>query len=152
MGRHGLTDAADSEDNLEYGRWRGAVASAIRGRKGQAFLRELLAALDAIEAQRLIGDELANEHGEVCALGALGRARGLDLEAVDYEDHEAVAEFFDINEKLAQEIMWINDEWTRHNNVASMLLRYQQVRKWVLDNIHSCGQLIPVGSSVNGGS
>jgi hypothetical protein len=147
MSRHGLYDASDSEDILEYGRWRGAVASAIRGKKGQAFLRELLAALDAIEAQRLIGDGLENEHGEVCALGAVGRCRGLDLQSVDYEDHEAVADFFGINEKLAQEIMWINDEWVRRNNVPAMMERYHSVRRWVLENIQSRGQLIPAPTS-----
>jgi hypothetical protein len=150
VGRHGLYDAGDSDDALEFGRWRGAVASAIRGKVGQAFLRELLTALDAIEAQRLIGNSLENDHGEVCALGAVGRARGLDLQAVDYEDPEAVAQFFGINEKLAQEIMWINDEWTRRNNVHAMMERYQIVRRWTIDNIRSRGQLIPSESSDNG--
>lgn len=143
MGRHGLYDASDSEDVLEYGRWRGAVSSAIKGKNGQAFLRELLAALDAIESQRLISESLENDHGEVCALGAIGRCRGLDLQSVDYEDHAAVAKLFGINEKLAQEIMWVNDEWTRRNNAPAMAERYQSVRNWVLDQIRSRGQLIP---------
>lgn len=147
MGRHGLCDDGDNEDILAYGRWRGAVASAIRGKHGQAFLRELLAALDAIEAQRLIGEDLENQHGEVCALGAVGRARGLDLQSVDYEDPEAVAKFFGVNEKLAQEIMWVNDEWTRRNNVPAMMDRYQSVRRWVLENIRSRGHLVPVGKN-----
>ncbi len=142
MGRHGLYDAGDSDDALEFGRWRGAVASAIRGKKGQAFLRELLATLDAIEAQRLIGESLENEHGEVCALGAVGQARGMDLQSIDYEDYGAVATAFGINEKLAQEIMWVNDEWTRRNNVPAMMERYQLVRGWVLDHIRSRGQLV----------
>ncbi|MGH8258541.1 MAG: hypothetical protein ACREUG_02495 [Steroidobacteraceae bacterium] len=155
MGRHGLYDGGDAEDVLEYGRWRGAVAATIRGRNGQAFLRELLAALDAIESQCLIGEALENEHGEVCALGAVGRARGLDLQAVDYEDYESVAKFFGISEKLAQEIMWINDKWTRRNNVPDKRLRYLTVRRWVLQNIKSRGALVstegkPVVTSTKG--
>jgi hypothetical protein len=142
MGRHGLSDASDSGDVLEFGRWRGAVASAIRGKRGQAFLRELLAAIDSIEPQRLIGDALENEHGEVCGLGAVGRARGLDLKAVDYEDYEAVSKLFGINEKLAQEIMWVNDEVISRNDVPAMLGRYQIVRQWVLDHIRSRGSLV----------
>jgi hypothetical protein len=144
MGRHGLYDASDLEDNLEYGRWRGAVASTIRGRNGQAFLRELLAALDAIESQRLIGESLENEHGEVCALGAVGRRRGLDMREVDYEDPDSVANFFGIATKLAQEIMWVNDEYTRRNNVPAMMKRYHTVRQWVLQQIRSRGELVPV--------
>jgi hypothetical protein len=145
MSRHGLYDASDIEDTLEYGRWRGAVASAIRGRNGQAFLRELLAALDALEEQRLIGESLENEHGEVCALGAVGLCRGMDLKSIDYEDYEAVAKAFGINEKLAQEIMWVNDEWNRRNNVPAKGKRYQDVRGWVLKHIRSRGALVKLG-------
>jgi hypothetical protein len=143
MSRHGLYDASDIDDVLAYGRWRGAVASAVRGKHGQAFLRELLAALDSIESQRLIGESLENEHGEVCALGAVGRARGLDLKSVDYEDPEAVAKFFGINEKLAQEIMWVNDEHIHRNNAPAMAQRYHDVREWVLGHIRSRGELVP---------
>jgi hypothetical protein len=39
-------------------RWRGAVASAIRGGRGQAFLREMLAAMDAMPVKRLVANEL----------------------------------------------------------------------------------------------
>ena len=46
MSRSGYTD--DMEDMWQHICWRGAVASAIRGRRGQAFLREMLAAMDAI--------------------------------------------------------------------------------------------------------
>lgn len=147
MGRHGLYDSGDMEDVLAFGRWRGAVASAIRGQRGQSFLRELLTAIDAIESRRLIGDGLENDHGEVCALGAVGRARGLSLQSVDYESPEAVAAFFGVNEKLAQEIMWVNDEWTRRNNVPAMEERYQLVRNWILENIRSKGQLVPALSA-----
>jgi hypothetical protein len=147
MSRHGMNDASDIEDVLEYGRWRGAVASTIRGKHGQAFLREMLAALDSIESQRLIGESLENEHGEVCGLGAVGRARGLDLQSVDYEDPAAVARFFGINEKLAQEIMWVNDEHVQRNSAPAMAERYQAVRSWVLDHIRSWGALVPAVSA-----
>jgi len=46
MTRHGYVD--DSEDTLAYGRWRAQVQSAIRGKRGQAFLKELAAAMDAM--------------------------------------------------------------------------------------------------------
>lgn len=143
MSRSGLFDSGDIEDTLEYGRWRGAVASAIRGKKGQEFLREMLAALDALEERRLIATALDNDHGEVCALGSVGKRRGLDMSAVDVDDPEAVSSLFGINEKLAQEIMWINDEWVSGNNVPAMQKRYEKVRGWVLDQIRSRGELVP---------
>jgi hypothetical protein len=39
-------------------RWQGVVKSAIRGKKGQAFLKELLSALDAMPEKKLIAEEL----------------------------------------------------------------------------------------------
>ena len=45
-------------------RWRGAVASATRGKRGQSFLRDLLASLDAMPVKRLISDELEDSDNE----------------------------------------------------------------------------------------
>ena len=45
MSRSGYSD--DDEDG-RLAMWRGAVQSAIRGKRGQAALRELLTALDAM--------------------------------------------------------------------------------------------------------
>lgn len=59
MSRHGYTDSCD--DNFALIRWRGAAKSAIRGKRGQAFLRELLAALDAMPEKRLIARELVDD-------------------------------------------------------------------------------------------
>jgi hypothetical protein len=49
MSRSGYSDDLDP---LALGRWRGRVASAMRGKRGQAFLREMLAAMDAMLAAR----------------------------------------------------------------------------------------------------
>ena len=57
--------------------WRGAVKSALRGARGQAFLREMAAALDMMPVKQLIRHELIKD-GSVCAIGAVGRARRLD--------------------------------------------------------------------------
>ena len=69
MSRSGYSDECDGWDLI---RWRGAVASAIRGQRGQAFLREMLSALDAMPEKRLISEELERD-GEVCAMGAVGQ-------------------------------------------------------------------------------
>jgi len=46
MSRSGYSDDCDDQWSLIC--WRGAVKSAIRGKRGQAFLKEMLAALDAL--------------------------------------------------------------------------------------------------------
>lgn len=109
MSRHGYTED-EGDDPLAMGRWRGMVASTIRGKRGQAFLREVLTALDAIPDKRLISEELKTVDGEFCTLGAVGAKRGVDLEAIDPDDYDAVAAAFGIHPILAQEIMWENDE------------------------------------------
>jgi len=126
MSRSGYTD-----DDEGLGLWRGQVASAIRGKRGQAFLRELLDALDAMPEKRLIRDELRKD-GAVCAIGAVGAKRGIELEALDPEDYDKLAEVFGIARQLVQEIEWMNDEvvWN-----ASPEARWHRVRDWCAENV-----------------
>lgn len=118
MSRSGYSD--DWPDDNSGWLYRGAVASAIRGKRGQAFLRELIAVLDAMPAKRLINGELEitlnspnpyhrQEHYGVCALGAVGQARGLDMSRLDPEDPDTVAAKFDIAPAMAREITYEND-------------------------------------------
>jgi hypothetical protein len=90
--------------------WRGSVERAIRGKRGQAFLRDLLAALDAMPEKTLAADSLVTAEGEFCTLGVLGAARGIDLETLDPDDPEQVAKAFGIAEAMAREIVFENDE------------------------------------------
>ena len=120
----------DDLDNWELIKWRGQVASAIRGKRGQALLRDLLAALDAMPAKRLIAYEFEDE-GEHCALGALGFARGMDLTDLDPADSDMVAVAFNIAAPLAREIMFMNDDYPRHTPEK----RWQIVRQWVEEQI-----------------
>lgn len=129
MSRSGYSDEIEQWDLI---RWRGAVKSAIRGKRGQAFLKEMLAALDALPEKRLIRELLQDRDGAVCALGAVGRGRGLDMQGVDEEDHERVARFFKIPHALACEVMWINDdEWFR----VTPEERFAKVREWIESQI-----------------
>lgn len=109
MSRHGYVDDGDFDDNLALGRWKGAVSRSIRGKRGQAFLRELLNALDAMPVKELVSGELEAD-GCYCALGVVGAARGKDLSRIDTEDWEQLAREFGVSESLAREIMWNNDE------------------------------------------
>lgn len=120
---------SDDLDNLALGRWRGQVESALRGKRGQLFLRELIADLDAMPQKRLIKNEL-EEGGEVCALGALGRARGVALAEIDTYDYEQLGSTFDIAHQLAQETMYVNDEYG-----STPEQRWQTVRDWAEENL-----------------
>lgn len=130
MSRSNYNDDYDDYDDY-WGliRWRGAVASAIKGRRGQAFLRDLIAALDAMPEKTLIANEL-QEEGEVCALGALGLRRGLDMEAVDPDDADAVADLFGIAPALAREIVYENDEGASSRESAED--RWKRMRAWAV--------------------
>jgi len=108
MGRSGYIDDCDQWDLI---RWRGQVASVIRGKRGQAFLLEMWKAMQALPAPRLTANELENEYdGAVCAIGSVGKSRGIDMSKLDSEDYDGIANAFGIPHQLAREIMWTNDE------------------------------------------
>lgn len=132
MSRSGYSD--DLDDNWQLIRWRGMVASAIRGKRGQRFLADLLAALDAMPEKRLIRDEL-EAHGEVCAIGALGMVKGVDMSAIDPEDPPQVAAAFDIAECLAQEVVYENDEGLWYDETPEK--RWIRMRAWVQSKLNT---------------
>ena len=132
MSRSGYHDDGDQWALI---RWRGAVASAIRGKRGQAFLQEMLMAMDALPERKLIRNELDRD-GAVCALGAVGRARGLNMSSLDPEDPEHIADIFGVPPALAREIMFENDEhFWGSSEVEPDTRRFERMRRWVESNI-----------------
>lgn len=133
IGRCGYNDDDDDDDDHNrYGVWRGVIASATRGKRGQAFFRALVAALDAMPHKALVKGELEDQEGAVCALGCLGKAHGLDLSHVDTEDYAFLGQMFDIAPQLAQEVMFINDHQYRLDGPES---RWRIVRDWAARQI-----------------
>lgn len=127
MSRSGYVDYID--DPLVLGRYRGQVKSAIRGRRGQAFLKELAAAMDAMQDKALIANELINEDGDCCTIGVICKARGIDVRTVDHEDPESVGAAVGIARQLAAEIEFENDEgWYSTETCED---RWERMRKWV---------------------
>lgn len=108
MSRAGYVEDHDY-NHIDYINWRGQVKSAIHGKRGQAFLKDLLAVLDAMPEKRLIAGDLVRD-GEVCAIAALGRARGIDMESIHPEDYNKIGEIFNIAAPLVREIEYLNDE------------------------------------------
>lgn len=136
MSRSGYSD---NDDQWALIKWRGQVASAIRGKRGQAFLREMADALDAMPDKRLIAHELGylniqRRSYEVCAIGSVGVRRCIQLETLDPEDPDKIADVFGIAAPLVQEIEYINDEaaWN-----ASPERRWQIVRDWVASKVRA---------------
>lgn len=112
--------------------WRGQVASAIRGKRGQKFLADLLAALDALPVKELIVGDLEKLDGSVCAIGALGKVRGVDMLKLDPDNYDQVADAFGIAHQLAQEVVFLNDE---HWQPETPSQRFQRMRAWVVSQI-----------------
>lgn len=133
MSRSGYSD--DIDDQWAHIRWRGAVSSALRGAKGQAFLKELDAALDALPEKKLVENVLESD-GCFCALGAVGRARGIDMSKIDTYDQDALSETFGIARAMAQEIMWINDEAATWRGKDQDAQRWKEVKNWVKKVMH----------------
>lgn len=131
MSRSGYTD--DCDFDWRWVMYRGRVASAIRGKRGQRLLREALAALDSMPEKRLVASELEDGDGNVCVLGAVGRARGIDLGAIDPEQPDVVAREFDIAEPLACEIVYENDEGVWGTETPEE--RWRRMRDWVASKI-----------------
>lgn len=132
MSRSGYSDDCE---HLEL--YRAAVYRAINGRRGQAFLRELAAALDAMPEKKLISSELVSEAGEVCAIGAVCKARGLDVSGVDVYEPDQVGNLVGISRSMAAEIEFENDDhmsfYRRGEETPEE--RWVRMRKWVGDNI-----------------
>jgi hypothetical protein len=145
-------DACDGEGEMPYELWRASVVRARAGRRGQAVLAEMEAALLALPAKRLIEGAVSRD-GEVCAIGALavhrrvtgGEQRAFVLAALEeawrgYDDEhdcdaDAIARYLGqdvlrVTYTLAWEIQAVNDrDW--HRTAPTPEERYEWVLEWV---------------------
>lgn len=140
MSRSGYTEDYDCNDRSIH-LYRGRVASALRGKRGQTFLKDLLVQLDAMPEKRLALSQL-EINGSVCALGVMTRARGIDASLGDRfkfsEDEDSdqdewvidnLVAALDIAEPMVREIMFENDEGTwKHETPED---RWHRMRRWV---------------------
>ena len=135
MSRSGYTDDCEGAD---FVMWRGQVMNATRGKRGQRFFRELLSALDALPEKKLIANSFQGTDGPVCALGALGKMKGIDLESLSHAANRhnfwIIGGSFDIAEQLAQETMFINDEAGPYRGETDEQ-RWNRVRAWAAQQI-----------------
>ena len=135
MSRSGYTD--DCDDYLAMGRAIATRNKAMRGKRGQAFLSEMLTVLDAMPVKELVREALVDGYDPyliaieatpprsfwreeepkpfcgVCALGAVGQARGLAMAHLDPHEPEMVAAAFGITATMAREVVYENDDGGR---------------------------------------
>lgn len=141
MSRYCDSDDYDYEPWME-GQAAGAMRSAIRGRRGQRLLRDLVAGLDALPVPELAAGSLEDpETGCVCALGAVRVQRGADAVPLRFDptdpdvDWRELAEPFDISETLAHAVVYENEYYNERNDELSRRRRWRSVRDWAVRNL-----------------
>ncbi len=131
MSRSGYSEDGDyAGANL----WENIVNRSIKGKRGQAFLTELAQAMDAMPEKKLITNELITATGEVCAIGVVCKARGLDVSHVDETCRYDVGELVGIAPTMAAEIEYQNDEIRCGQTPEE---RWIRIRQWVSAQLHS---------------
>lgn len=140
------------ENDCDYieGLQHGWLSSAIRGRRGQAFLRELVAALDALPAPELSCGALEDaQTGCCCAFGAVRRLRGPENVKLDFHPDEEeiaptyLAEPFGVSETLAWAVVQANEEIDEQNTEPARRRRWARVRAWAVLHLLPTGEAKP---------
>jgi hypothetical protein len=86
-------------------------------------------ALLALPDKRLIHGSLVDEEGDVCAIGAYARAKGLDLQKFDPEDEtDQVGIVAGMPRMVAWKVVEMNDMEFDH---LTPELRYTRMLEWV---------------------
>jgi hypothetical protein len=110
--------------------WQANCRRSLRGKAGQEELRELRAALLALPEKRLIHGELENEEGEVCAIGAYGKRKGLDLSKFDVDsDTDEVGIAGGMPALVAWKVVEMNDMELDLDVTPEQ--RYEKMLAWV---------------------
>jgi len=129
MSRSGYTDDWENPGTLNL--YRANVDRAIAGKRGQAFLREMAAALDALPVKELVAENMVRDSAHVCAIGAVAVARGKDVSELDIYDGDDVGALFGISRALACEIAYENDECGPYGKAETPAERWLRMRAWV---------------------
>lgn len=146
MSRSGYTDE-DGDCSYRELYWANQER-AFSGKRGQAFLKEMLASMDALPDKKLIAGLMQEESGEVCAIGSVGKARGLDMEGLNRlaelaaEDDDCgrhlvkrLSNQFNIAESMAADIMYMNDDAGCRGETSEQ--RFTRMRAWIEKQIRN---------------
>ena len=117
----------DEEFPGEYELQRANMRRSGQGARGQRALREIEAALIDLPAKRLIHGTLIDDNGDVCAIGAYGRHKRIDLAPYDPEDSVHVGILGGMPRLVAWQVVEMNDV----GRTVTPEERYDRVLAWV---------------------
>jgi len=138
MGRSGYSEDYGDDHPGQIWLYRSAVRQAFSGKRGRAFMLELLEALDAMPEKRLIAHELQHD-GAVCAIGSVGAKRGTKMDDLDPEEADVIAKRFGLAECMVREIAFVNDDDFADRSNETPENRFARVRRWVVGQIEKPG-------------
>ena len=110
--------------------YRYAVDRAIKGKNGQQFFLDLVAALEAMPTKELISGDLIDADGRYCALGAVCASRGFEVSFLLAASSVELSDLLEIAEDLVKEILWQNDEGGDVIHQDSPVERWQLMYDW----------------------
>jgi len=119
--------------------WQANCRRSLEGKRGQEELRVLRDALLAMPDKRLIHGSLESEDGEVCAIAAYAKHKGLDISAFDPEyDSDEVGIAAGMPRLVAWKVVEMNDMHfgryaftERGAEPMTPEQRYEGMMKWV---------------------
>jgi len=143
MSRSGYTEDFGYDEPGRCNLYRGSVARALRGKRGQAMLQELSEALDSMPKKRLADRSFQRSDGDVCTLGCLLRSRGVDTSELDAavghdegDVSQEAAESLNIARCMAAEVMFENDDPFGYRVIEETPEeRWIRMRAWVESQI-----------------
>lgn len=109
MIRSGYSDDEECFPN-QFRLWAANVRRSIRGKRGQAFLRELADALDAMPTKELVrGYAITADKSCCCALGCVALRRGVDVSPIVPEP-DGIDDGYDGDPDGDWSTEWLRDE------------------------------------------
>ncbi len=126
--RINCTDEEDYSGQFEL--WQANCERSLRGKHGQEELRELREALLALPEKRLIHESLEDEEGGVCAIGAYGKRKGVDLSKFDVDsDTDEVGIAGGMPRLVAWKVVEMND--MQFSSEFTPEQRYEKMLAWI---------------------
>ena len=123
-------------DNEEYpgqfALWQANCQRSLRGRRGQASLRALKAALLALPEKRLIAHEIQDDTGAVCAVGALAKQQQRNLVTSDPDETVKLGEQCGLPHLVAWKVVEENDITL---DAVTAEQRYDQMLRWIEEHL-----------------
>ena len=135
MSRSNYSHEWTNEMNL----YRATVDRSINGKRGQAFLKRLIKALEAMPTKELHADIFAKPDGACCAMGAVALYEGHDIEK-DYDpnvqdDSNYAYEKLNISQSMAAEIAFVNDYEGYFKENERPAIKWKRMYAWAKDRL-----------------